>query len=129
MSEPKNNIKDIIIKLELELLKPEVRASENRLSQLLAEDFLEFASSGIIFGKHQALTRLPTEVSPEFHCQNFECKHLTEKVVLLTYRSIIKHPNQSEKSYSLRSSIWKQTDLGWQMTFHQGTKCEAFERS
>ena len=121
------NIKDEIVALELELLNPEVRASEKRLNQLLADDFLEFASVGYSFGKQQALDRLPSEKSPEFHSQDFEVNHLSEKVVLLTYRSIIKRHNQSEKSYSLRSSIWKRSDSGWQMTFHQGTKCEFFE--
>ncbi len=121
-------IKEQIITLELELLKPEVRVSKLKLDQLLADDFLEFASIGFSFGKQQALERLPREDAPQFHCQDFDIKHLSDKLVLLTYRSIMKRQYQAENRYSLRSSIWKHNETGWQMTFHQGTKCEAFNK-
>jgi hypothetical protein len=44
--------------LEEELLKPEVRRSADRLSHLLADEFVEFGSSGRIFDKRQIIESL-----------------------------------------------------------------------
>ena len=50
-----------IIKLEESLFSDEVRASKLRLEQLIADEFIEVASSGIRFGKKEVLERLPTQ--------------------------------------------------------------------
>ncbi len=47
--------------LEEELLKPGVRASAERLDELLADDFFEFASSGQEYNK-QEIIKSPSRV-------------------------------------------------------------------
>jgi hypothetical protein len=43
------SLKDHLLELEHELLKPEIRTSREALSKLLADDFFEFGSSGEIW--------------------------------------------------------------------------------
>lgn len=40
---------ELILNLEKELLKPEVRKSPEKLKELLSEDFIEYCSSGVIY--------------------------------------------------------------------------------
>jgi hypothetical protein len=42
------NLKEIIYNLETSLLTPEVRMSVEKLDELIAEDFIEYGSSGLI---------------------------------------------------------------------------------
>jgi hypothetical protein len=44
--------------LEEQLLKPEVRTSRDRVGYLLADDFIEFGSSGRIFDKRGVIEAL-----------------------------------------------------------------------
>ncbi|MBE9548190.1 MAG: DUF4440 domain-containing protein [Proteobacteria bacterium] len=120
------NLEHKLIKLELYLLKPEIRSSESELSYLLSDNFLEFTSTGDSFGKAEALARIPGETSPEFTSNSFEVRELEENVVQLIYRATIKFPAKETIHYSLRSSIWKKNNCGWQMEFHQGTPCAPF---
>ena len=79
-----------IIKLELELLKPEVRSSLAALDRLIADDFLEFGASGLSFGKKEVMARLPDEVPPEFTASDFKLRELSSNVVQLIYRAPMK---------------------------------------
>ena len=48
--------------------------------------------------------------------------------LLLTYRSAHVEANQTLSRFSRRASLWRLTDLGWQMIYHQGTPTDAFDR-
>jgi hypothetical protein len=109
--------------LEEELLKPEVRRSADRLSYLLADEFIEFGSSGRIFDKRQIIDALQQETADTAQpltLLNFAVRRLAPDVVLVTYRATIQHRRESR----LRSSIWKMIEGRWQMLFHQGTPSE-----
>lgn len=110
---------NLIYQLELELLKPETRRSTHQLNQLIADEFVEFGSSGNIYHKKDCIDDLPLESKSDkvFQVENFKVIELSPDVMLATYK--ITSPR-----ISLRSSIWKRTDGQWQMIFHQGTKCE-----
>jgi len=117
------DLKTVIFESESSLLKPEVRLSREKLDLLLADDFIEFGSSGLIYDKKEILDRLPknSQTSPaEFLVSDFAVKELTEDLVLATFKT---DKILSDKSHliSLRSSIWRKNNDDWQMIFHQGT--------
>jgi len=117
----KPSLKEQLYQLEEQLLQPEVRKSTNNLEILLAEDFIEFGSSGRIFDKQQIVEGLPHSPTVRMTFKDFEVKALAPDVILTTFRVVKHNEPRSEMRYSLRSSIWKYIDGRWQMVFHQGT--------
>ena len=115
--------------LECELHQPKCRRDRARLLQLLAPDFREFGRSGASYTRDEILNILPAEAEPsQIHAQDFAINQLADTVVLLTYRSAhINHAGELLR-HTNRSSIWRRTESGWQMVFHQGTPSEPFER-
>lgn len=114
-----------LFQLEQRLLQPEVRKSIDDLMSLLADDFLEFGSSGRIFNKQQVIEILSHAPRERMTLKDFQAKTLAPNVVLTTFR-LVKHNESSEEmTNSLRSSIWKLIDGKWKMVFHQGTQALA----
>lgn len=74
--------------LEQRLLQPEVRRSNDDLTNLLADDFVEFGSSGRIFYKQQVVEELPHAPSVQMTLQDFHAKALATDVVLTTFRVV-----------------------------------------
>jgi hypothetical protein len=110
-------LKEHLCSLEERLLQPEVRKSVKELEALLADDFIEFGSSGRIFNKQQVIDGLVNESPVQMTLMDFNAKLLAPDVALTTYR-VVKH---QDRRCSLRSSIWKWKEGKWQMFFHQGT--------
>lgn len=118
-----NDLQKTIYDLETTLLKPEIRSSAKDLDLLLADDFMEFGSSGEIYDKKAILERLPkdTEVSPvQFVVSDFQVKELSENIVLATFKTD-KISSDNSRATALRASIWRNTNGNWQMIYHQGT--------
>lgn len=114
-------IKNTIYELETSLLKPEVRSSFDQLNHLLADDFKEFGSSGLVYTKQSVLERLPLSTDKVIYVvSDFEIKNLSKEVVMANFKTdrVI---NDTEKVSSLRTSLWRKEDSGWRMFFHQGT--------
>jgi hypothetical protein len=115
------SIQDKLYQLEERLLHPEVRRSEEDLMILLADDFVEFGSSGRIFNRKQIVEALIHSYTVQMELKGFQTKILAPDIVLTTFR-VVKHDEpREEMRISLRSSIWKFIDGRWQMVFHQGT--------
>ena len=117
------DLQKTIYDLETTLLKPEVRSSTKDLDLLLADDFMEFGSSGEIYNKKMILERLPkdTEISPvQFEVSDFQVKELSENVVLATFKTSKISPDNNRLT-ALRASIWRNTNGNWQIIYHQGT--------
>ena len=110
-----------IQQLELSLLAPFIRQSVEQLNLLLADDFLEFGSSGNAYNKQDIIKLLPLEEARTFRVSDFAVKELSNEVVLATYKTT------ENKLSALRASIWKYSNDRWQMVFHQGSKCEVVE--
>jgi hypothetical protein len=110
-----------LIRLEQSLFERDVRASPDRLEELLAPDFLEIGSSGRVFDRAAIVRELQSENPKTVSATNFEVRFLTPKIALLTYRS----RRIEEGTSFLRSSIWRHREGRWQMVFHQGTRVEA----
>ncbi|WP_449540223.1 nuclear transport factor 2 family protein [Ferdinandcohnia sp. Marseille-Q9671] len=107
-------------KLEKRLLSAEVRTSPKKISELLDNDFFEFGSSGNIWFRKDFVGESGIGLI-DVSLHNFEIRMLAPHIALATY--IIKDNTQTR--YSLRSSIWKQVNGLWRMSFHQGTITKA----
>ena len=117
------DLQKTIYDLETTLLKPEIRSSVKDLDLLLADDFMEFGSSGKIYDKKMILERLPkdTEISSvQFEVSDFQVKKLSENVVLATFKTSKISPDNNRLT-ALRASIWRNTNGNWQIIYHQGT--------
>lgn len=104
-------------RLEESLLRPDIRKSE-LASQLLAESFVEFGSSGRQYDKAQVIASLRSESPVTITAHEFKVSRLGSNVALVTYRACL---NTEPLVHTLRSSIWQQHEGEWQMIFHQGT--------
>jgi hypothetical protein len=106
----------ILRDLEEQLLRPEVRSSAEAVAALLADEFVEFGSSGRIYDKPQIVALLQQEGGQGGRrtVRDFVARQLADGVILVTYRVV--------ESRTIRSSIWKCAQGRWQMVFHQGTR-------
>lgn len=119
------NISEIIKALELELLKPEVRKSKERLNELIADNFLEVGSSGRNYNKQDILSELPDQSEIKFSMQDFNAIEISPDTILATYQVEKIILGSNEKTKSARSSIWQNKNGNWQMIFHQGTNLDS----
>lgn len=118
---------DLLRALEERLLQPEIRRSAAKIGDLLADEFVEFGSSGRVFDKSQIIERLPQEcqaIPPQWSITDFSVRWLAPDAVLATYRLVVCHDAADDERHTLRSSIWKLINDKWQMIFHQGTPTE-----
>lgn len=113
-----------IYDLEMKLLSTEIRKSPHELSQLFSDDFVEFGSSGKVYNKPEVVHALQHEPETKFEVVDFKINPLSPEVVLATYRVKKIRVEENKTTQSLRSSIWKLSDIGWQLVFHQGTRIE-----
>lgn len=116
------DIKEHLRHLELLLLDPAVRRDRARMTELLADDFVEFGSSGRAWTRSEILDLLESEtqyVPPAV--DEFRCSFLAEGVALLTYRTRRADASAGEERVTLRSSIWVSVAGQWRIRFHQGT--------
>lgn len=103
---------------ELRLLDPEVRASPDRVLELLDPEFTEIGASGRRWDVASILTVTGDgTVSPESPVNVDEMAGvvLAPGIVHLTYFA----HHQGRRAW--RSSLWRLTEEGWRMYFHQGT--------
>ena len=119
--------------LENFLFDPVARRDLTVVSNLLAEEFREFGSSGRIYTKLDILSELATEQPVVITLTDFACQLVSPTTALVTYRSLSSHENRTP-AQALRSSVWvlralpkaythRTTDEAtWQMLFHQGTR-------
>ncbi|MCA0982899.1 DUF4440 domain-containing protein [Halobacillus yeomjeoni] len=106
---------DKIKKLEESHLSLHVRSSSEKLGEILADDFFEIGSSGVMFDRKECMEK--GVVLSDMTLHNYEIQLLSEDVVLSTYFI----EDKTRDRNTLRSSIWKRIDGGWQLYFHQGT--------
>jgi hypothetical protein len=116
-------IADHLRSLEEQLLDPAFRRDSNTIATLLADDFLEFGSSGRSFDKASILVELKNEPTRKASLlSDFSVRELSPNVVLVTYRATSRNLAGQPTGRSWRSSIWMHLDGRWQLTFHQGTR-------
>lgn len=105
-----------ILNLEMRLMN----YNHEELDELLADEFLEFGSSGKSYDKKaqlDAVKGINRSNSIQLSVTDFKIKLLASDVLLATYKTF----RYNDSKYTLRSSIWKDNEVNWQMIFHQGT--------
>ena len=105
-----------ILSLEAALQSQAIRSDPEKLEHLLAADFIEFSSTGNVYGKPATIESLLAEPARLVTMHNFHARPLAPDLALATYETI-----DEENSTVLRSSIWKRKGEEWQIVFHQGT--------
>ncbi|WP_433972207.1 DUF4440 domain-containing protein [Tunturiibacter lichenicola] len=115
-------IEDHLRSLEEQLLDPAVRHNSELAASLLADDFIEFGSSGRVFNKASILEDLKNEPPrPASLLSDFSIREIAPNAVLATYKATRRNANGEPIGQSWRSSLWTNIDGRWQVTFHQGT--------
>jgi hypothetical protein len=89
------------------------------MAALLADDFVEFDSSGRVWAREAILEMVATETYSPPLVEFIGCRLLGPDVALLTYRTV---PHEDRVATTLRSSIWTKESGAWKMCFHQGTR-------
>ena len=110
---------------ELRLLDPEVRASPALFRELMDPEFTEIGASGRWWDAESILTVMSAEtLSPESPVKVSKMSGvvLARGIVHLTYFA----DNQGRRAW--RSSLWRLTETGWRVYFHQGTLAGRFEQ-
>ncbi|MFI6013603.1 DUF4440 domain-containing protein [Streptomyces sp. NPDC051243] len=103
---------------ELRLLRPEVRSSPELLGELLHPDFREFGASGVCWTRESIIKALIEDEDPGPRpavVSRMEGVRLAPGLVHLTFDT------ELDGRRAHRSSLWRLTEDGWRMYFHQGT--------
>ncbi len=119
-------LKEEIISLEELLFQRQVRASPERLLELLSREFKEISTSGKCVELNEILVILSTEEGWSIVTRDYEFHALSETIVRLTYRAFIRHSISDPGVYSFRTSLWRNAGGQWKMEFHQGTRAPPF---
>jgi len=118
-----DSIENQLLRLEQSLLEPEVRSSAEKLDSLLADDFIEFGSSGRVYDKGHILRELPLSPPVNITIMDFRVRLLGPDLALVTYLTASHDGAGGKTRHALRGSIWRLSGGGWQIIFHQGTPC------
>ncbi|MDJ0354553.1 ribonuclease HI family protein [Paenarthrobacter sp. PH39-S1] len=110
-----SSVRDQIITLEQELLRPDVRRDSSRVAVLLHPDFEEFGVSGRMWTRDAMLGAMGADIGPDPDMEVLDVALLDEATALMTYRTT------GREGSALRSSLWRQTGGQWRLRFHQGT--------
>ena len=103
------------------LQDPGFRSKPESLSHLLADEFVEFGSSGKVFDKPEILGSISHQTPANYEMEDFKITQLSPGLVLATYVLNRSFTQGGEGDISLRCSIWVERAGRWQMLFHQGT--------
>jgi hypothetical protein len=98
--------------------------SAEEASSLIAEDFVEFGSSGKVWSKPEIIAAMSQRAPIERTVEDFSVRELSASVCLITYKVVGVTKDRQASSFSLRSSIWRYTGGRWQIVFHQGTNVQ-----
>lgn len=90
--------------LETRLMDPGLRRS-GEVSELIAEEFVEFGGNGQIYNKRDALAMMRHHAPRVFALQEFNIRELSPDVALVTYRLQSQAVDGGAGRISIRSSI------------------------
>lgn len=110
------NLKATIYALENTHLQPDVRVSNEKLGEVLDDEFFEFGSSGFIIRREDFEGDTGLSVD-DMEILDYEISELGPEAVLATYRI----HNKTRNRLTNRSSVWRKRHDGWKLFFHQGT--------
>ena len=106
---------DELSRLEVALASRDASGLEGTLGDLIADDFVEFGSSGRVWDAASIREMLAVSTVGSVEIVGFNVDPLGDGVVLATYHMTSPIPSN-------RSSVWVRRDGRWVMRFHQGTR-------
>ncbi|SRR5258707_9970826 len=115
------SLSENLLNLEKKLLDPTLRRTPEKLAPLLADEFVEFGSSGRTYDKKQILFALRKQIPGRLTIEEFRVREISPAAALVTYRARAESADHKTEKSSLRSSLWVRRGSEWQMIFHQGT--------
>jgi hypothetical protein len=115
--------------LEVEMHQPHVRGDRAKMAKLLHPDFLEIGRSGAIYTRADVLDEF-AQNPPAYTVwsRDFAVTQIAPQLAVLIYRSAHIDAAGGLERHTIRTSIWQNTEQGWQVRFHQGTPCEGFNK-
>lgn len=116
----------LLLALEHKLHQPESRSDTEILDKLLDDSFVEFGASGKVFTKREIISSLVNDPELNVIVEDEKVRCIENNVFLVTYRT--RNMALGVRRASNRSSIWKKTNEGWKMVFHQGTVIDGTEK-
>lgn len=106
----------VVVRLELELLDPAIRADASAVRARLHPEFREVGASGRLWDVGTTAAALAEETGDEaIETSDLEHFRLAPEVILLTYTT------RRSGVVARRSSIWTRAVGQWQLRYHQGT--------
>jgi hypothetical protein len=103
---------------------PELGTTQADFENMMADEFWEVGASGRYYSRQYVLDELEKRrsypVEDVLETKEFHCMEIAPNNYLLTYTLI-----QSSR-ITRRSSIWRRTDRGWKILYHQGTIVQEF---
>jgi ribonuclease HI len=107
----------VVVRLELELLDPAIRADAAAVRARLHPQFREVGASGQLRDVTSTTAALAGEARDEpIDASDLESFRLAPEVILLTYTT------RRGGVVARRSSIWTRAVGQWQLRYHQGTR-------
>ena len=119
--QPDANLEQELKDLEESHLRFDVRSSAESMGALLADEFIEFGSSGRILDRTAVLASISSNPACQFRIDSFDVRALAPGVALTTYRLSAWSDSESQARVTLRSSVWVHRTGRWLLVFHQGT--------
>ena len=112
--------------LEESHLRYEVRSSPESMQALLAEEFVEFGSSGWVFDRAAVIASTSGQAVFQSRLDDFAVRALAPGVALTTYRLSTWSKSEDQVRVTLRSSVWVHRSGQWVLLFHQGTLASSY---
>ncbi|MCX5143688.1 MULTISPECIES: nuclear transport factor 2 family protein [unclassified Streptomyces] len=117
MSEPPPGVA-AAVEGELRLLDPVVRASTELLVQVLHPDFHEVDTTGRRWDRAMVITSLISDTAPrpgQLTASRMHGVQLADELVHITFDT------EAKGKRAHRSSLWRLTESGWLLYYHQAT--------
>jgi hypothetical protein len=106
----------VVVRLELELLDPAIRADHAAVRARLHPEFREVGASGRLWDVGTTVSALAEEGPDDpIDASDLESFRLAPEVILLTYTT------RRGDRVARRSSVWTRAVGQWLLRYHQGT--------
>jgi hypothetical protein len=103
--------------------RPEFGATRTDYESMMDLNFWEIGASGRRYSREYVLAELEKRqqhpVEDIWETGEFHCSELAPSLYLLTYILI-----QNKIRKTRRTTLWRRTEVGWKIVFHQGTIVE-----
>jgi hypothetical protein len=106
--------------------RPELGTTRVDFENMTMTDFWEVGASGRCYSRDYVLDTLEKRYASQnidvWETRDFHCQQLAPDLYLLTY-TLLQHQERKTR----RSTIWRHTNEGWKIVFHQGTMMQESE--